>query len=324
MQHQITVIVDDREQAVIPHFHALEVSGKMPPNTTYKVERVNHGDYSVVYGEQILFIIERKTWKDMAGSLKDGRSKNVEKLKKIRDETGAKIIYLIEGTAIPASNAKYGRIPYKNLRAHLDHLMFRDDIHIVHSRNQEGTVNRIMELAKNYLSCMDKIETTAPAKLGGVLEKLKEKTIVSAEEIIYKLWCAIPNVTEKTACLFVNAGWHISDLILGNITKEEVYALKYDNGYIIGKRSTKIWNSTRPIPDNNSVFIKMLSQMNGITKTTAEKILAEIPIQDLLNGVEQSTLADIKKSDSGRRVGNKVASCILEYLVKTPEIEKPS
>jgi ERCC4-type nuclease len=326
LPEKATIVIDDREKAVIPYFHELEVSSHMPPTMTYKVERVTHGDYSIVYGEQILFIIERKTWRDMASSIKDGRSKNVEKLKKIRNETGAKILYIIEGTPIPSAKAKYAHVPYKSMRAHLDHLMFRDDIHIVHSRNQKGTALKLMELTKNYLSCKELANnlsyipnTNDPdkkPKKGGALAKLKEKIIVTAEEVTYKLWGALPNVTEKTACLFVNAGWHISDLILENITKEDVFALKYDNGYVIGKRATKIWNSSRMVPKNSAVFVKILSQLHGVTKTTAEKILLAISVQDLLEGkIDEKTLADIQKSDSGRRVGKKVAGTILEYLV---------
>ena len=70
----------------------------------------------------------------------------------------------------------------------------------------------------------------------------------------------MPNITEKTACLFINKGYHISDLILGNISKDSIYSMTYPNGYIIGKRSEKIWKSTRlstetPNTDINNVFI---------------------------------------------------------------------
>ena len=55
--NQIEIIVDDREQKVIPYFNGIT----MPPNMTFQVSRVNFGDYSVLYKGHILFIIERKT-----------------------------------------------------------------------------------------------------------------------------------------------------------------------------------------------------------------------------------------------------------------------
>ena len=75
---QVEIIVDDREQKVIPYFNGFTMS----PNITFKVSRVNHGDYSVLYRDYILFIIERKTWKDLAASLRDGRKENTKKLLK--------------------------------------------------------------------------------------------------------------------------------------------------------------------------------------------------------------------------------------------------
>ena len=46
-------------------------------------------------GQNILFVIERKTWTDLASSLRDGRKENNKKLLKIREETKCQLIYLI-------------------------------------------------------------------------------------------------------------------------------------------------------------------------------------------------------------------------------------
>lgn len=323
---QIEIIVDDREQKVIPYFNGVT----MPPNITFKVSRVNYGDYSVLYKDYILFIIERKTWKDLASSLRDGRKENNKKLFKIREDTGCKLIYLIEGNPIPKPTTKFGRVPYKSLRSHLDHLAFRDNVHMVYTKNIKNTVERIIELVKNYLTItpsplikIDELnensQNNGECKIGGGIDKLKEKVPISADTIIYKIWCCVPNITEKTACLFINKGYHISDLILGNIKKEEIYALKYPNGYVIGKRSEKIWQSTRLDYDisNNPVFIKMLMQLNGITKTTASIILDKISFKKLLKGeVSVDVIKEIHKSPSGRKVGPKASGEIVKLFSK--------
>lgn len=319
---KMTIVIDDREQAVIPHFNTF----KHPSNVTFKVDRLNHGDYAIVYGDRILVVIERKTWSDLASSIKDGRSKNVEKLKKIRTETGCKLIYLIEGNPIPIGTRKYGRIPSKNLRARLDHLMFRDDIHIVHSKNQKGTVEKLFELVKNYISCdeimlelksMSISDENDNQVIGGeALAKLKEKTQITESEITYTLWDALPSITEKTASLFI-ATWHISDLILGKITSEEIFMMKYSNGCVVGKRAARILRGSCIGEKNTSVFIKLLTRFHGVTKKTAEKILSAVSFKELLEGkISKETLADIQKSDTGRRVGNKCAELILKHLVK--------
>lgn len=318
MTNQIKIIVDDREQAVIPYFNEY----KTHPNITYCVQRINIGDYSIVYKEYILMIIERKSWKDLAASIKDGRKDNVEKLLKLRRDVGCQIFYLIEGNPMPKATVKFCRVPYKNLRSHLDHLIMRDNIHIIQSKNQENTVERIFELVKNYLTIKpsllkkyDDLEIKdGKIKEGGAIEKLKEKTEVSAESIIYKIWCCLPNIAEKTASLFINKGYHIADLILGNITKDQIYALKYNNGNVIGTLSTKIWNGSRIKDINTKYFVKMLTQINGITKKTADIILNNISFECLLKGeITVETLININKT-SNKKLGQKVSNQILKYL----------
>jgi ERCC4-type nuclease len=334
----IQIIIDDRERAVVPFFKDHK---NIPPNIEFKVDRINIGDYSVVYKNNILMIIERKTWRDLASSMVDGRKHNVNKMLKLRDETDCKIFYIIEGNPIPNPKNKYCRIPYKNLRSHLDHLIFRDNIHIIHSKNQENTVDRIFSLVQNYLSIKpspllkyDEInqnidistdvtsvqEPVAEISNISAIKKLNEKTPVSEESVVYKIWGCVPNITEKTSTLFINKDYHISDLILGKITKEIIYALKYDNNYIIGKKSEKIWNGSRIKECNNKYFSKMISQINGITKTTADIILNSISFESLLNGeISLETIASIKKTDH-KTVGVKASNQIIKYFVKIHEI----
>lgn len=332
----LQIIIDDREHKVIPFFKSHE---KVPPNITFRVERINIGDYSVVYKNNIIMVIERKTWKDLSSSMLDGRKDNVNKMLTLRDETQCKIFYLIEGNPLPNPKTKFCRIPYKNLRSHLDHLMLRDDIHIIHSKDQKNTVDRIFELVKNYLSIKPSplLKYDEINKIGGdvneiktdndlknpdtAVTKLKEKTVVSDESIIYKIWCCVPCITEKSSGLFINSDYHISDLILGNIKKNEIYAFKYDSGSIIGKKSEKIWDGSRIKDCNNKYFCNMLSQVGGITKKTAEIILKEISLEKLLKGeISLETLAAIKKGEKAK-VGKKASSNILKYFVKIIKIE---
>jgi ERCC4-type nuclease len=139
------IITDDREKHVVPHFDEY----KNEYNINYKVERMNVGDYAISYKNYIIVIIERKTWADLAASIRDGRKANIEKLKQLRETVGCQIAYLIEGPAMPKPNDKFARMPYKNLRSHLDHLAFRDSVHMLYSNDATTSARRIMELALN-------------------------------------------------------------------------------------------------------------------------------------------------------------------------------
>ena len=91
------IIVDDREKAVFPYLE--DASHKYLID--YKIQRNEVGDYAICYKGYIMMIIERKTWEDLAASMRDGRKTNVQKLISVREKTGCQIAYLIEGNATP-------------------------------------------------------------------------------------------------------------------------------------------------------------------------------------------------------------------------------
>jgi ERCC4-type nuclease len=320
----LEIVVDTRERAVIPFFE------ESKSEISFRVDQVNVGDYSVLYRGYILFIIERKTWGDLADSIRDGRSKNVKKMMKVREETGCHLIYLIEGPAFPKRTNRFNRMTHSSLRAHLDHLAFRDGIHMSYSKNQQDTVVRIHELVKNYvsikpspLSVIDDLiykeeqeaKTTNTEVLGGNVEKLKEKTPIDPNDVIYKIWCCVPNITDRSASIFIDAGYHISDLILGRITKETIYSMRYANGCIIGKRAEKILNGSKIKPINLKYYIKMLSQINGLTKDTSALILEAFVFEDILMGsVSQKQLESFNLKPK-RKLGKKLSTEIVKYFV---------
>ena len=139
------VLIDDRERSVIQYVN--KFSEKY--HIDYKVKRMTTGDYAIVHGNQIIAIIERKTYADLSASFRDGRSNNKNKLLKLRSETSCIIIYLIEGPAFPDNNDLFGNIPYKHLLSHLDHLMLRDNIQIQTTFSPEHSAERIMQIAFN-------------------------------------------------------------------------------------------------------------------------------------------------------------------------------
>lgn len=306
------IIVDTRERAVIPFFELIQHI-----DIKITIQQVTTGDYSILYNGYILFVIERKTWKDLASSMRDGRKDNVNKMIQMRKDTGCKLIYLMEGKVFHRPDEKFCRIPYKALQSHLDHLAFRDNIHIVHSKNQKNTAERILEIIKNYL-------TIKPSPLlqfqeenkGGGEEKLKERKVETPESITYRIWCSLPFITEQNAIIFISAGYHISDLVLGNITKDEIFKMKYISGAIIGKRSKKIWDGSRIKESNQSQFIKMLSNIKGLTKQASKKIIETISLEELFKGnLTIENIMAIQKTPS-RKIGKKIATDILTYFVK--------
>jgi ERCC4-type nuclease len=339
------LLIDDREKKVIPYF--LESYDFVE----LEVKRLHIGDYAITKDNEILIIIERKSWEDLSASIKDNRIENVEKLLSTREKTNCKILYLIEGKARYSASKKIARIPYKSLLAHLDHLMIRDNIHIIYSNNEEDSATRLIELCKNYISINpnkaksvksigggshDPVQEPTQAIGGESCDPVQEPTQAIGREshdqnmadilttvvpksdlqIIYNIWCQIPNITTKTATIFIEAGYHISDLLLGNISKMEISLLKYPNGTIIGKRANKILQVVKDNDINFKHYCNLMAEIPLITKKTAEVILQNNKLVDILNKkLSINELANIKKTEKAK-IGNKAAGNIYKFLIK--------
>lgn len=97
--------------------------------------------------------------------MKDGRKENVNKLIQLRNETNCNIIYLIEGKARYKEDTKFSHINFKNLEAHLDHLILRDNIGIIYSNDNSDSAARLIGLAKNYSTIISKNKVTGSSEL---------------------------------------------------------------------------------------------------------------------------------------------------------------
>jgi len=155
----IYIVADDRERKVTPHFTTTIIqpkSLKFKANVEVKIERITTGDFAIITKDdlKIRIIIERKSWTDLSNSMNGNASGNCrmdnhQKLLQLREATGCLIVYLIEGTK------KINRgIPLRYMQSKLDHMVFRDGIQIVYTKNPIDSANRIMALAQNYLTFM--------------------------------------------------------------------------------------------------------------------------------------------------------------------------
>jgi ERCC4-type nuclease len=336
----LKLLIDDRERAIIPHFNHEYL------NIEIEVKRLHIGDYAITFDDKVLVTIERKTWTDLAASIKDNRVENVEKLINLRKETQCRILYLIEGKPRHKDSRKFARISYKNLLTHLDHLTVRDNISVIYSDNESDSAKRLIDLCKNCNTldlqsivygagekmdidmevidlCDTEISDIQVGESSGIggssvngLTMLTTSIQKTDKQIIYDIWSCVPNITSNTASLFIDSGYHISDLILGKISKSDIYTMRYPNGTIIGKRADKIIKITDlENIENYKYYCNILAQIPRITKKTAAIILTKASIEDIFNGVlSQDELAAVNKTDKSK-IGNAAAAAVYKFLV---------
>ncbi len=192
-----SIIIDHRESQVIPFL--LDIAKGY--GFTTSVKSLNVGDYAILINNKIICIIERKTWKDIAASFKDGRKGNIAKLRGLREDTGCRIIYMMEG--VVRNKSPTAITEYKRSVSHLDHLMIRDNVHVMYSKDSLDTAQKLCNLSKNistldssvlkkfvpfnFNSTTDTKDTGDEDEDENKTEKVDEKVSVEIDEIDEKV-----------------------------------------------------------------------------------------------------------------------------------------
>jgi len=138
--------VDKRERAILDYIERADKQKMFCP------QHLTTGDF-ILFNDsgRALAVIERKTWKDFADSIKDGRMENIEKLQEFSEQTGARIAYLIDDECDPDEDASFQSIAYKNIRAHMDHLIWDINIRMIelHANGPRSVCARLEAFARN-------------------------------------------------------------------------------------------------------------------------------------------------------------------------------
>ena len=146
-----------RESRVIAQLTKLmKDDDKLPKETQLSEIRMYTADFGISFGDKLLAIIERKTWEDLAATIKDReRSSNHKKLinardKVIRDyEVDCKVYYIIEGpSAFPRD--KVAGIAANCFTGFFNKVIINDNCHVLYTDSHEGTAARILSLVKSY------------------------------------------------------------------------------------------------------------------------------------------------------------------------------
>lgn len=299
------LLIDNREQACYPYLDKLTIE--------YNVCRLTVGDYCVYDNDRILFIIERKTIADMLASFTDGRKANVEKLILLREKTGCKIFYFIE-----TGNKK---IP-SNITAHFDHLIFRDNIHIVHTKNVSSTIYRINTLCKNYLPMSIKpakdISQTEESKdtkldISQILTDMKAcQRLNTLEDNQIKLWMCFPKISTQGAIGLTRSQNTLTDFINGVGLKHQI---TYQSGRLMSKKLTTFLDTfsgqlSKGI--HNKYLMKAFSEIRGLSMNSIKYIMKTHTLIKITNMTED-ILSKVQKT-SKRKICKKLASEILLTL----------
>ena len=150
----IKLLIDYREKKLLEYF-------KEHKNKDY-IEKKNLliGDIVFEYKDKKILIIERKTVKDLIGSITDGRYKE-QKYRLLKNNTD-NILLLLEGEI---EEPKYGKKKKKNILGAIINTLFRDNINIYKTFDIDETcyfieciLNKLIKKeTKNFIKLLPKI-----------------------------------------------------------------------------------------------------------------------------------------------------------------------
>ena len=323
MTSNCVLIADARERNVLRHKNELAA-------IKLEIKQITTADYVVIAPgspDTILAVIERKSLDDYGASIKDGRHLNKEKLVAMRDKTGCKIVYIIEGPAFPKPTDRFGGIPYKHIQSSMFHLMIRENAVVIFTRDTLHTATTLVDfvlsmdtlLKRGYVggvapsAPIDELVAPMPAPIDDLLTHRHTK---GDHEVVREMWSKFKGITVETAVEYMRV-WSIADIICNRIPQVDIREFKLSSGHKIRRNaSTGLYGMT---PD---LGLRILATVPGISLPTARQILTGRTLAEVLNRgpATESFLAAILVGATTRRALGKerAAKCIRLLEYKTP------
>lgn len=126
-------------------------------NIKFLEKNITTGDYCILMRTpanrlNMTVLIERKTWKDVAASIKDGRmTAQLERLSAIRKKKKCSVFYIIEGRKYNLDDSrKLSGLPISALHSKIRHNFLRG-LPFIQTVNQEETAQTIVAIARDVM-----------------------------------------------------------------------------------------------------------------------------------------------------------------------------
>ena len=292
----------------------------------YIIDTITVGDYVIMAQAPNqrnfvpVLVIERKTWKDLAASIKDSRSKTQHaRMVELQQKTHCQCIYLIEGMFKHNDDQQVQGLHFKALHSKIRHNTLLG-IPFIQSRDQAHSAKVIVDLARDILKLLCEKRLSFPGlHANSVLEAEYEKSLrdlrtkyvslgvgrlsaiesrVTAEEIVPHLG-SILSATEPEApiddsVLDVELTDTIPDEWLANPIDYEAEAAKTaaSEGSALetaidassAANVLQIPNvlKTRTVPKDADVIEKMWCSLPGIGDKLAPELRKHFKIRDII------------------------------------------
>lgn len=255
----IKIIIDNREKKLIPIIKSL--NSDYDYNYEIVVDKLDIGDIIIKKDEEEVMIIERKSYSDLASSLRDGRYQEQSfRLNSIALHNH-NIVYLIEGNRDKYSN-KYSKVPFSTLLVTMFCIQYYKGFSLFQTRNIVETGEYVLRVAnklsrekkrKGYYIKDDK--NISESKTYTDVVKREKKSNITPENIGEIILSQIPGISSKSSKAIMSNFESLHDML----TK-----LKFDKHCLDNIEIVTSSGSKRRISQSvkNSVIKYLLYQKN--------------------------------------------------------------
>jgi ERCC4-type nuclease len=265
----------------------------------HKIQQLTLGDYAIMLNNKLEAIFERKTWKDLAASIKDNRAQSQQKrLAELKyKHPSCMVCYIIEGPMVYNDQYPIGNIPFKNLHAKLRHNLIRG-FPFIQTRDAQHTAHTLVNFARDFMKISVK---NTPSVYMDELYALQSKYMIQMKDD--KIFQNIMTTLEMPIIEM--------PIVENNVPAPTAYA--------------KI--TERAIHTNDDILCAMWNTLSGIADKTSIVLMQKYHISTLL-ALRPERYISVKREltslvlTDGRILGEKKVSSILSLCYFGTEMIK--
>lgn len=254
----IEILVDDRESRA-QLIHAIETAlAEKAWTAMVSQKRLECGDVQVWINGGLVLIVERKTWADLASSIRDGR---IENMHRVCTRAGAvtRIVYLLEGTHPPLLHTQrvgFAHAPATPILHHLAHMALRDRVTLWYSAS-------VAESGWALVLFVDSCRFLDEA----FLEALQPAAPENEQELVrFTFFNSLKGIGAATAKALTQLQYPLLDFVEGIVSHDAIAEAPLQGSTRIGNaRATKALAAL----EHDRVWVQLLVAIPGISEATA-------------------------------------------------------
>lgn len=190
-------------------------------NITYKRERLDVGDF-MIEGQDMMIVIERKTWSDLSASICDGRwLEQKSRMNSDDNEKKTLFAYIIEGPLIDWNPFQNSKMNPKSIWGALIKAQLRDGFYVFHTADKKSTAEIVVYISKQINNFNDLKNTRIVC---GVGHKRKRDNLIDTHSVMIAMLTVIPGMSRLKADAILKNFPTISDLQEASV--EEISEIK--------------------------------------------------------------------------------------------------